>query len=51
MNRVDMSEQAVLSRLRTVDKLRCLCLKLMKAEKIPDKKDQKEKQDDRQNTK
>lgn len=31
---VDMSEKAILSRLRQVDKLRTLCLALMKAKKV-----------------
>lgn len=31
---VDMSEKAILSRLRQVDKLRTLCLSLMKAKKV-----------------
>lgn len=33
MKKVDMSEQAILRRLRTVDRLRELCLELMKAKK------------------
>lgn len=31
-----MSEQAILRRLRTVDRLRELCLALMKAKRVPD---------------
>ncbi len=43
-----MSEQAILRRLRTVDRLRELCLILMKAEKNPaEKAKQKNKKDDR----
>jgi hypothetical protein len=34
MKQVDMSEQAVLRRLRTVDRLRKLCLTLMKAKQV-----------------
>lgn len=36
MKKVDMSEQAVLRRLKTVDRLRELCLSLMKAKKTSD---------------
>ena len=38
MKKVDMSEQAVLRRLKTVDRLRELCLSLMKAKKASDEK-------------
>ena len=38
MKKVDMSEQAILRRLKTVDGLRELCLSLMKAKKISDEK-------------
>lgn len=38
MKQVDMSEKAILSRLRQVDKLRELCLALMKAKKVQDEK-------------
>lgn len=38
MKKVDMSEAAVLRRLKTVDKLRELCLSLMKAKKLSDEK-------------
>jgi hypothetical protein len=34
MKKVDMSEQAVLRRLKKVDQLRELCLSLMKAKKL-----------------
>lgn len=53
MKQVDMSEQAVLSRLRTVEKLRFLCLKLMKAKMKSDtnKENQSEEKNDRNNTK
>ncbi|MDQ3181309.1 MAG: hypothetical protein M3Q33_12395 [Acidobacteriota bacterium] len=43
MKKVDMSEQAILRRLRTVDQLRELCLSLMKAKKISDEKAKKNK--------
>lgn len=47
-----MSEQAVLRRIRSVDKLRYLCLKLMKATKKTDADDEQENQkDDRKHTK
>lgn len=36
-----MSEQAILRRLKTVDRLRELCLSLMKAKKISDEKAKK----------
>jgi hypothetical protein len=44
-----MSEQAILRRLRSVDRLRHLCLVLMKAKKVsPEKMSQnKEKKNDR----
>lgn len=38
MKKVDMSEEAVLRRLKTVDQLRELCLSLMKAKKMSDEK-------------
>ena len=38
MKKVDMSEVAILRRLKTVDKLRTLCLSLMKAKKVSDEK-------------
>jgi hypothetical protein len=38
MKKVDMSEQAILRRLKTVDQLRTLCLSLMKAKKESDAK-------------
>ena len=38
MKKVDMSEQAILRRLKTVDQLRELCLSLMKAKKESDEK-------------
>ncbi|MBA3335200.1 MAG: hypothetical protein H0T08_06275 [Acidobacteria bacterium] len=44
MKRVDMSEQAVLRRLKTVDQLRELCLLLMKAKKDSDEKAEKNRQ-------
>ena len=44
MKKVDMSEEAVLRRLRTVDQLRELCLSLMKAKKLSDEKAREEKE-------
>jgi hypothetical protein len=38
MKKVDMSEQAILRRLKTVDQLRTLCLSLMKAKRESDEK-------------
>ncbi|MGI8641272.1 MAG: hypothetical protein ACR2MG_15155 [Pyrinomonadaceae bacterium] len=38
MKKVDMSEKAILRRLKTVDQLRELCLSLMKAKKVSDEK-------------
>jgi len=46
MKKVDMSEQAILRRLKTVDQLRELCLSLMKAKKVSDEKAEKDKQTD-----
>lgn len=46
MKKVDMSEQAILRRLKTVDQLRELCLSLMKAKKVSDEKAGKNKQTD-----
>jgi len=43
MKKVDMSEEAVLRRLKTVDQLRELCLSLMKAKKLSDEKAKEEK--------
>ncbi|MDQ6630499.1 MAG: hypothetical protein M3Y82_01935 [Verrucomicrobiota bacterium] len=43
MKKVDMSEQAILGRLKTVDQLRELCLCLMKAKKGLDQKSDKDK--------
>ena len=37
MKKVDMSEQAILRRLKTVDRLRELCLALAKAKKVSNK--------------
>lgn len=37
MKKIDMSEKAVLRRLKQVDQLRNLCLSLMKAKPISDK--------------
>lgn len=44
MKKVDMSEEAILRRLKTVDQLRTLCLSLMKAKKESDEKKKKEAQ-------
>ena len=41
MKKVNMSEEAILRRLRTVDRLRELCLSLMKAKKVSDEKSEK----------
>jgi hypothetical protein len=38
MKKVDMSEKAILRRLKTVDQLCDLCLSLMKAKKLSDEK-------------
>jgi len=46
MKKVDMSEAAILRRLKQVDQLRELCLSLMKAKKISDAKAEKNKQAD-----
>ncbi len=43
MKKVDMSEEAILRRLRTVDQLRELCLSLMKAKKVSDEKAESQK--------
>ena len=49
MKKVDMSEAAVLRRLKTVDQLRELCLSLMKAKKISDEKSGKNKSNKQKN--
>lgn len=46
MKKVDMSEAAILRRLKTVDQLRELCLSLMKAKKESDAKIEKERRND-----
>ena len=43
MKKVDMSEAAILRRLKTVDQLRELCLSLMKAKKDSDERAKREK--------
>lgn len=43
MKKVDMSEQAILRRLKTVDQLRDLCLSLTRAKKLSDEKKNIEK--------
>jgi hypothetical protein len=43
MKKVDMSERAILRRLKQVDQLRELCLSLMKAKKVSDEKYHKTK--------
>lgn len=44
MKKIDMSEEAILRRLKTVDQLRELCLSLMKAKKISDEKTKDKKE-------
>jgi len=44
MKKVDMSEQAILRRLKTVDQLRALCLSLMKAKKVSDENSKSNKE-------
>ena len=44
MKKVDMSEEAILRRLKQVDQLRELCLSLMKAKKVSDEKNEKDNQ-------
>lgn len=44
MKKIDMSEKAILRRLKTVDQLRELCLSLMKAKRISDEKAEINKQ-------
>ena len=51
MKKVDMSEQAILRRLKTVDQLRELCLSLMKAKKVSDEKAKEVKSKDAKETK
>lgn len=46
MKKVDMSEAAILRRLKTVDQLRTLCLSLMKAKKESDAKKKAEEKAD-----
>jgi len=46
MKKVDMSEEAILRRLRTVDRLRELSLSLMKAKKESDEKAKENKTKD-----
>lgn len=46
MKKVDMSEQAILSRLKKVDRLRELCLSLMKAKKDSDEKSAQNRTDE-----
>jgi hypothetical protein len=43
MKKVDMSEQAILRRLKQVDQLRELCLSLMKAKRESDEKAKRNK--------
>ncbi len=50
MKKVDMSEQAILRRLKTVDQLRELCLSLMKAKKVSDEKTKKNKSNELKTT-
>ena len=44
MKKIDMSEEAILRRLKTVDQLRELCLSLMKAKKVSDEKAERSEQ-------
>jgi ribosomal protein S18 acetylase RimI-like enzyme len=44
MKKVDMSEEAILRRLKTVDQLRTLCLSLMRAKKESDAKKNREEE-------
>ncbi len=46
MKKVDMSDPAILGRLKTVDQLRELCLRLMKAKKVSNQKSEKDKLND-----
>ena len=46
MKKVDMTEAAILRRLKQVDQLREVCLSLMKAKKASDEKKEKNKQTD-----
>ena len=46
MKKIDMSEAAILRRLKQVDQLRELCLSLMKAKKVSDEKNEKNKSTD-----
>lgn len=50
MKKVDMSEQAILRRLKTVDQLRELCLSLMKAKKVSDERAKKNKSNELKTT-
>lgn len=50
MKKVDMSEEAILRRLRTVDRLRELSLSLMKAKKESDEKAKENKPKDAKET-
>ena len=45
MKKVDMSEEAILRRLKRVDQLRELCLALMKAKKVQDETTQEKTRD------
>jgi hypothetical protein len=51
MKKVDMSEAAILRRLKTVDQLRELCLSLMKAKRESDAKAKENKPADAKETK
>jgi len=51
MKKVDMSEAAILRRLKTVDQLRELCLSLMKAKRESDEKAKENKPKDAPETK
>lgn len=49
MKKIDISEAAILRRLKTVDQLRELCLSLMKAKKKSDEKKKLEKEKSEEN--
>lgn len=46
MKKVDMSEEAIIRRLKRVDGLRTLCLSLMEAKRLSDEKKKAEKPKD-----
>ncbi len=50
MKKVDMSEEAILRRMKTVDQLRELCLSLMDAKKKSDEKKKLKKENSENKT-